>query len=181
MFAVDLISGNLGKVQTVVWKARSQWFNLGLGLGIDQDTLKMLKRQYPDENDCFREMLSEWLKSVEPSWEELLAALSQPPVGYKQLAKKIAGKFNISIDSDDSDEGNSTSVSAAANMPSQSGPSTPAPFLATSTANLESPPSQPGPSTEPGMSVGMWMCMYIYMHACVCKCACMCLCVCARA
>ena len=119
MYAVDLVSGNLGKVQKVVWNARPKWFNLGLELGIDQDTLKMFQRQYPDEDDCFREMLSKWLKSVDPSWEELLTALSQPPVGYKQLAKKIAGKFNISIESDDSDEGNGTSTSAAANTTGQ--------------------------------------------------------------
>ena len=116
--AVDLVPGNLGKVQNLVWNARPKWFNLGLELGIDQDTLRMFKRQYPDEDDCFREMLSEWLKSVEPSWEELLAALSRPSVRYKQLAKKIARKFNISIEFDNSDEENGTSSSAAANTTS---------------------------------------------------------------
>ena len=115
MCAVDLVSGNLGKVQDLIWDARPKWFNLGLNLNIDQATLTMIKQSNPNGDDCFREMLSEWLKSVEPSWEKLLAALRKPSVGFKQLAKKIAGKFNISNESGDSDEGNSTSMSASAN------------------------------------------------------------------
>ena len=115
MCAVDLVSGNLGKVQDLIWDARPKWFNLGLNLNIDQATLIMIKQNHPNGDDCFREMLSEYLKSMEPSWEELLAALRKPSVGHKQLAKKISGKFDISIESDDSDEGNSTSVSAGAN------------------------------------------------------------------
>ena len=110
---VDLVSSNLGKVQDLIWDARPKWFNLGLNLDIDQATLTMIKQSNVNGDDCFREMLSEWLKSVEPSWEELLAALRKPSVGHKQLAKKIAGKFSIEFD--DSDEGNSTSVNAPAN------------------------------------------------------------------
>ena len=98
MCAVDL---NLGKVQDLIWDARPKWFNLGLNLNIDQATLIMIKQNHPNGDDCFREMLSEWLKSVEPSWEELLAALRKPSVGYTQLAKKIAREFGIS------DEGSS--------------------------------------------------------------------------
>ena len=108
MYAVDLVSGNLGKVQNLIWDARPKWFNLGLNLNIDQETLTMIKKTHPNGDDCFREMLSEWLKSVEPSWQELLAALRKPSVRYTQLAKKIAGKFNISNESGDSDEGNTT-------------------------------------------------------------------------
>ena len=68
----------------------------------------MIKESNPDGGNYFREMLSEWLKSAEPSWEELLAALSKPSVGYKPLAKKLARKLEIYFEFDDSDEGNST-------------------------------------------------------------------------
>ena len=112
MCAVDLVSGNLGKVQDLIWNARPKWFNVGLNLDINEATLTMIKQSNANGDDCFREMLSEWLKSVEPSWEELLAALRKPSVGHKQLAKKIARKFDISIESDDSDEG---TPNAAAN------------------------------------------------------------------
>ena len=105
MCAVDLVSGNLGKVQDLIWDARPKWFNLGLNLNIDQATLTAIKQSNSNVDDCFRDMLLEWLKSVEPPWEELLVALRKRSVGHKQLAKKIARKFNISIESDDSDEG----------------------------------------------------------------------------
>ena len=94
--AVDLIPDNLGDVQDLIWDARPKWFNLGLKLRVSQATLTMIKQNHPDGDDCFREMLSEWLKSVEPSWEELLAALKKPSVGCTQLAKKIAREFDIS-------------------------------------------------------------------------------------
>ena len=94
--AVDLIPDNLGDVQDLIWDARPKWYNLGLKLRVSQATLTMIKQNHPDGDDCFREMLSEWLKSVEPSWEELLAALKKPSVGYPQLAKKIAREYGNS-------------------------------------------------------------------------------------
>ena len=111
--AVDLIPDNLGDVQDLIWDARPNWFNLGLKLRVSLATLTMIDERNSNGDVCFRKMLSEWLKSVEPSWEKLLLALSQPSVGYKKLAKKIAEKFSIEFD--DSDGGNSTSVSTAAN------------------------------------------------------------------
>ena len=94
-YAVDLTSNSLGKVLNLLWNARTKWFNLGLGLGIDQETLKMLKRNYPNEDDCFREMLSEWLKTIDPTWEELIAALTQPSVGCEHVAAKVRKEQGI--------------------------------------------------------------------------------------
>ena len=93
MCADDLIPENLGKVQDSLWNARTKWFNLGLKLGIDEETLKMLKQNYPNEDDCFREMLSQWLKTVNPTWEELLAALTQPSVGCGHVAAKVRQEY----------------------------------------------------------------------------------------
>lgn len=40
---------------------------------------------------CFREMLSAWLKMIDPlpSWEGLLAALVTPPVGCEDVAEQV--------------------------------------------------------------------------------------------
>lgn len=90
MCSVDLVSKNLPKVQTLIWKAREKWFNLGLELGVDEVSLKVLKQQH-DVDTCFREMLSSWLKMIDPlpTWEGLLAALKAPPVGHSRLAKQV--------------------------------------------------------------------------------------------
>ena len=97
IYVVDLVSKSLPKLQTLIWKARGKWFNLGLELGIDEVTLKMLKTNHDDEETRFREMLSEWLRMIDPypSWEGLLEALSQPPVGYKDLAEEVRKKQGI--------------------------------------------------------------------------------------
>ena len=87
--ADDLIPDNLGKVQNSLWNARTKWFNLGLRLGIEEETLTMLKRNYPNGDDCFREMLSKWLRTVNPTWEKLLVALKHPSVGCDHIAKKV--------------------------------------------------------------------------------------------
>lgn len=88
----------------MIWDARPEWFNLGLNISIDKDCLTMIKQNNPNEDDCFRKMLLEWLKSVdpEPSWKDLLAALSEPSVGYKQLAEEIE---ICAVESNDSDDG----------------------------------------------------------------------------
>ena len=95
MFADYLNTENLGKVQNLLWKARTQWYNLGLELGINEETLKVIKRNYPDEDDCYREMLSKWLKTVKPTWEGVLVALTQPSVGCDHVAEKVRQKLGI--------------------------------------------------------------------------------------
>ena len=55
----------------------------------------MLERNYPNEDDCFREMLSEWLKTIDPTWEELIAALVQPSVGCGHVAAKVKKEQGI--------------------------------------------------------------------------------------
>ena len=108
----DLILANLGKLQDSLWNARTKWFNLGLCLEIDEETLKMLKQNYPNGDDCFREMLSKWLKTVNPTWEKLLAALTRPSVDCGHVAAKIRQEQGIPEKKPNDKE---TSLSASAN------------------------------------------------------------------
>lgn len=115
-YTVDLVPDNLRKLQTLVWDARINWFNLGLELRLKENTLKVIEINCNHKVEtCFREMLSEWLRAIDPlpSWEGLLVALKQPPVACKKLAKEIKKKFGIILvaesDDSDSDEGSSNS------------------------------------------------------------------------
>ena len=96
-FAV-LTSRDLTKVQQVAWGARSQWYNIGLNLGIDSDTLDEIKGNNREIKDCFRAMLATWLKSVNPAptLRALSDALRSPTVGYSQLAQDLPTLYNNS-------------------------------------------------------------------------------------
>lgn len=80
-----------------LWKARVKWYNLGLGLGINETILKAIQAHFGDVDSCFREMLSYRLKMADPlsSWEVLVKALAQPSVDCKELASDLAKKHNI--------------------------------------------------------------------------------------
>ena len=73
--------------------AKTKWEFLGLELGITSEDLESIKKNNNSEIEhCFKDMLKEWLKMVDPSpsWEGLIQALRSPFVGCRHLAKKIA-------------------------------------------------------------------------------------------
>ena len=93
-----MVPANLSKVRNVIWDAKTEWYDLGLELNLSESTLQTIKKDNPtDVKACFREMLSKWLKMVDPlpSWEGLLEALKKPCVGHKNLAMKIAREHQI--------------------------------------------------------------------------------------
>lgn len=107
--AVDLVSDNLPKVKNLLWDASPDWFDLGLELGIGQTTLRAIQHDNRDVTKrCFTDMLSEWLKMVDPipSWEGLIAALKQPSIGHNKLATKVEKEVGITVQSDDSEGAN---------------------------------------------------------------------------
>ena len=75
-----------------VWKARSEWYNIGLKLGISPDTLDAITSTGRDNpSTCFRDMLKEWLNNgnPRPTWAAVAEALKSPMVGYGHLAEKL--------------------------------------------------------------------------------------------
>ena len=82
---------DLRKVQRAAWDARTKWFNIGLELEIDPETLDTIKRDNSDTEDRFRAMLTTWLKTVDPkpSLAALAKALRSPTVGREQLANEL--------------------------------------------------------------------------------------------
>ena len=68
-----------------------QWYNLGLGLHITPDSLDAIKQDNAHKTeDCFRAMLTQWLRDGhQPTWSALAEALRSPSVGLSHLAQEI--------------------------------------------------------------------------------------------
>ena len=82
---------DLRKIQRVAWDARAKWYNIGLELDIAPGTLDVIQGNNRDINDCFRAMLTTWLKMVQPkpTLAALAEALQSPTVGFGHLAEQI--------------------------------------------------------------------------------------------
>lgn len=73
------------------------WENIGTLLGVDKGALKIIKKDYSgDCIDCLREMLSQWLKMVnpQPTWSVLIQALDDLKVD-QELMEQIKCKYII--------------------------------------------------------------------------------------
>ena len=83
---------DLQRVRTVTWDARAKWFDIGLALSIPAGTLDAVSVDKHDCGKCYTEMLTNWLKGVDPqpSWSALSDALKSTSVGCGDLAKQIA-------------------------------------------------------------------------------------------
>ena len=75
------------------------WFHLGLALGLDYRTLKVIQNKCSDDNECLRDTLAAWLRQKDkvpqqglPSWRSLTRALAHPLVDQRGLAEEIARK-----------------------------------------------------------------------------------------
>ena len=81
----------------LLYDARSRWFDLGFQLDIKYTMLEVIKKDHSDVNSCFREMLSTWLKMIDPppSWEGLMTALEHDSVKCGDLAESIRERFGI--------------------------------------------------------------------------------------
>ena len=97
LHSVDLVHDNLKKVCDLLYDARSRWFDLGFQLDIKYTMLEVIKKDHSDVNSCFREMLSTWLKMIDPppSWECLMTALEHDSVKCGDLAESIRQRFGI--------------------------------------------------------------------------------------
>ena len=82
-------------VRDVTFPARSKWYDLGLNLGLPDDTLDAIKRDLGDVDDHHRDMLKHWLKGTNPgpTGEALVAAMRSRSVGYPRLANEVETKL----------------------------------------------------------------------------------------
>ena len=83
-------SNDLEKVFAITFVARNQWKHILLKLGISGTVIESIRVRCHDvPKDCYYEGLTEWLKSGERSWGDLIEALTSPAVGHNDLARMI--------------------------------------------------------------------------------------------
>ena len=86
----SLTIDDLRMVNKAVYDMRDKWFQFGVELGIQPGTLKSIKRKsLQDPDECLLELLTEWLKTEEPTWKKLVEALKSDTVSEANLAKRI--------------------------------------------------------------------------------------------
>ena len=87
---MELTEGHLRDIQNKLWPARSQWYNIGLGLGLSPDTLDVIDHDNQGVDAKFRCMILKWLRGgKECSWVALYKALSDPSVERGVLANTL--------------------------------------------------------------------------------------------
>lgn len=93
------MSENLSEVLHLVLDVASKWYELGLQLGVKESNLKNIEHDYGGSGvqTCLREMLSVWLKMIDPrpSWERLVSSICHQTVGNPALAEKIGKDAGI--------------------------------------------------------------------------------------
>lgn len=102
MFCISdrLSVDNLVVVQRRLYAVNTKWYNLGLELGQQVSTLDRIDAKYRgDTSKCFREVLTEWLKGVDPSptWQAMVNALKSPTVAQYHLAEQIETELQPSM------------------------------------------------------------------------------------
>ncbi len=85
------IFSTYGKAHELLWSARSEWYNLGIALEVDPNTLASIKKSNPsNSDDCFNDMLkscSETNGSL--TWSGVCEALKKPSVARNDVAESI--------------------------------------------------------------------------------------------
>ena len=74
----------------------TNWFNIGLELGIPYHKLECVKQMYINPSELMREMLARWFKTAidpRPSWEAVVSALRSPSVDAQHLAEQLESKY----------------------------------------------------------------------------------------
>ncbi len=86
----SLTDDDLDKVYRATFDARIKWKNVLLALKLSSFTINSISMNCSNNpDDCYREGLSEWLRSGERSWKDMVEALSSPTVDYNNLARTI--------------------------------------------------------------------------------------------
>ena len=85
---------DIQRVRIALLPAHTKWFDIGLTLDVDHETLCSIRREYSNDGDRLREMLSCRLKSGgNLTWTVLCAGLREPTVGRNDVANAIEKKL----------------------------------------------------------------------------------------
>ena len=71
----------------------TQWYLLGVYLGLHPSTLDAIKKNCTDTKECCTHMLIEWQECVIPTWSAVVKALMG--IGRDRLASHLAAKYGM--------------------------------------------------------------------------------------
>ena len=85
--------GHLKDACRKLFKARTEWFNIGLRLNVDLNTLTAISQKHSSgHDDCLREMLSHCINATDSlTWADLCKSLRHVTVGRSDVADEIEG------------------------------------------------------------------------------------------
>ena len=86
-----LTTDDLQLVLNAAWDACCKWYNIGIQLGINSSDLDAIKmRCHDDPDNCFRELIKNWLRgnNPRPTWSAIATALRARSVGFEQITVK---------------------------------------------------------------------------------------------
>ena len=73
--------------------AQQMWENIGIELGVKQDTLTEIRTKYSDPGDSLRAMLRKKMKRHYITWKYIITILRTPYVGESNLAYQLETKY----------------------------------------------------------------------------------------
>ena len=72
----------------------SQWYSLGIRLGLENNVLDSIKAKHSSPNRCKWEMFKRWLHvTPNPSWNALLTALEG--IGATDISKRVQREYDL--------------------------------------------------------------------------------------
>ena len=88
-------AGKISKLRDLVNELStvSQWYLLGIYLGLCPSTLAAIKKDYTDTKECLTQTLVEWQKRLIPTWSVVVKALVG--IGRERLASHLATKYGM--------------------------------------------------------------------------------------
>ncbi len=87
--ASTLTLNDLNSVYKNLIKAAGNWFDLGLDLGLDFDTLDNISQKHRDNETCLRDMLAARLKTGPLTYSDICQSLRAPTVKRDAIADAI--------------------------------------------------------------------------------------------
>ena len=95
IFSIGLSIEDLKDVLTETESASSQWFNLGLVLGVACYELDDIEQNSHDNQERLRKMVMSCIQSNNLSWAGLCSGLEHPTVRRRDVASSIREKYLV--------------------------------------------------------------------------------------
>ena len=88
-----MTSEDLPTILEKLLKARTKWFEIGMKLKLDIETLNCIETETEGHDKCLRKMLIRRLQAVQGTltWKLLCNCLRSPTVGRNDVANEIEG------------------------------------------------------------------------------------------